>query len=193
MTKPHLTPDPHLLSATAARAAMDAGKLDAETLIRACLARIDARQNVVNAWAALGRLEATNRAQALDRLSRQTPLHGIPLGVKDLVDTAALTTTYGSPIYRGHKPKKDAVCVKTLVAGGAVVLGKTVSTEFAYFSPGPTSNPHAPAHTPGGSSSGSAAAVTDGQATIAIGTQTAGSVIRPAVYCGVAGYKGSNG
>lgn len=193
MTKPHLTPDPHLLSATAARAAMDAGKLDAETLIRACLARIDARQNVVNAWAALGRLEATNRAQALDRLSRQTPLHGIPLGVKDLVDTAALTTTYGSPIYRGHKPKKDAVCVKTLVAGGAVVLGKTVSTEFAYFSPGPTSNPHAPAHTPGGSSSGSAAAVADGQATIAIGTQTAGSVIRPAVYCGVAGYKGSNG
>jgi Asp-tRNA(Asn)/Glu-tRNA(Gln) amidotransferase A subunit family amidase len=193
MTKPHLTPDPHLLSATAARAAMDAGKLDSETLVRACLARIDARQGAVHAWEAIERLDSINRAQALDKLSRQSPLHGIPIGVKDLIDTASLPTTYGSSIYRGHKPKKDAVCVKSLVAAGAIVLGKTVSTEFAYFSPGPTVNPHLPGHTPGGSSSGSAAAVADGQVTLAIGTQTAGSVIRPAAYCGVVGYKGSSG
>jgi Asp-tRNA(Asn)/Glu-tRNA(Gln) amidotransferase A subunit family amidase len=193
MTKPHLTPDPHLLSATAARAAMDAGKLDSETLVRACLARIDARQGVVHAWEAVERLDSINRAQALDKLSRQSPLHGIPIGVKDLIDTAALPTTYGSPIYRGHRPKKDAACLKNLVAAGGIVLGKTVSTEFAYFSPGPTVNPLMPGHTPGGSSSGSAAAVADGQVTLAIGTQTAGSVIRPAAYCGVVGYKGSSG
>lgn len=192
MTKPHLTPDPHLLSATAARAAMDKGRLDSETLVRACLARIDARQGTVHAWEAVERLESVNRAQALDKLSRQSPLHGIPVGVKDLIDTAALPTTYGSAIYRGHRPKKDAACVKALVAGGGIVLGKTVSTEFAYFSPGPTVNPHAAGHTPGGSSSGSAAAVADGQVTIAIGTQTAGSVIRPAAYCGVVGFKGTS-
>lgn len=192
MTKPHLTPDPHLLSATAVRAAMDAGKLDSETLVRACLARLDSRQGAVQAWEAVERIGAVNRAQALDKLLRQSPLHGIPIGVKDLIDTASLPTTYGSAIYRGHRPKKDAACVKTLVSAGAIVLGKTVSTEFAYFSPGPTVNPHLPGHTPGGSSSGSAAAVADGQVTIAIGTQTAGSVIRPAAYCGVVGYKGSS-
>jgi Asp-tRNA(Asn)/Glu-tRNA(Gln) amidotransferase A subunit family amidase len=193
MTKPHLTPDPHRLSATAARAAMDKGRLDSETLVRACLARIDARQGTVHAWEAVERLDSVSRAQALDKLSRQSPLHGIPIGVKDLIDTAALPTTYGSAIYRGHRPKKDAACVKALAAAGGIVLGKTVSTEFAYFTPGPTANPHAPAHTPGGSSSGSAAAVADGQVTLAIGTQTAGSVIRPAAFCGVAGYKGSSG
>lgn len=193
MTKPHLTSDPHLLSATGVRAALNAGKLDSETLVRACLARIDARQGTVKAWEAVERLDAVNRAQALDKLSRQSPLHGIPIGVKDIVETKNLPTTYGSPIYRGHRAGKDAECVKALVAGGGIVLGKTVSTEFAYFSPGPTENPRAPGHTPGGSSSGSAAAVADGQVTIAIGTQTAGSVIRPAAFCGVAGYKGTSG
>ncbi len=193
MTKPHLTPDPHFLSATAARAAMDSGKLDSETLLKACFTRISMRQPAVQAWEAIERQDSVQRAMALDKVARQSPLHGIPIGVKDLVETAALTTSYGSPIYRGHKPGKDAACVKALVAHGAILLGKTVTTEFAYFTPGPTANPHGLDHTPGGSSSGSAAAVADGQVSIAIGTQTAGSVIRPAAFCGVVGYKGTSG
>jgi Asp-tRNA(Asn)/Glu-tRNA(Gln) amidotransferase A subunit family amidase len=193
MTKPHLTPNPHLLSAVAARAAIDSGKLDSETLLKACFARIAARQPDVRAWEAVERQDSVQRAMALDKVARHSPLHGIPIGVKDIIETAALTTSYGSPIYRGHKPGKDAPCVKALIASGAIMLGKTVSTEFAYFTPGPTANPHALDHTPGGSSSGSAAAVADGQVTIALGTQTAGSVIRPAAFCGVVGYKGTSG
>ncbi|HJU19945.1 MAG TPA: amidase, partial [Stellaceae bacterium] len=121
------------------------------------------------------------------------PLHGIPIAVKDLIDTVDMPTAYGSPIYQGHRPAADASCVALARAAGAVVLGKTVTTEFACFTPGKTANPHNPAHTPGGSSSGSAAAVADFMAPLAFGTQTAGSVIRPAAYCGVVGYKPSFG
>jgi len=193
MTKPHLTPRPERLSATAMRAAMAAGKLDSETVVRACLERIADRERDVRAWTHVDRREALGRAGAFDRLARNQPLHGIPIGIKDLIDTASMPTTYGSPIYAGHRPKADAACVRKLVAAGAVPLGKTVTTEFAYFTPGPTHNPHQRGHTPGGSSSGSAAAVADYQVPVAFGTQTAGSVIRPAAFCGVVGYKGTHG
>jgi Asp-tRNA(Asn)/Glu-tRNA(Gln) amidotransferase A subunit family amidase len=121
------------------------------------------------------------------------PLHGIPIAVKDLIETVDMPTAYGSPIYRGHRPAADASCVALARAAGAVVLGKTVTTEFATFTPGKTANPRNPAHTPGGSSSGSAAAVADGMAPLAFGTQTAGSVIRPGAYCGCVAYKPSFG
>ena len=117
------------------------------------------------------------------------PLHGVPIGVKDIIDTADLPTEMGSPIYKGHRPATDAACVALVRAAGAVILGKTVTAEFAGMSPGPTTNPHNPAHTPGGSSSGSAAAVADLMVPAAFGTQTGGSVLRPAAYCGVFGYK----
>ncbi len=193
MTKPHLTPDPERLTASAMRAAIGSGKLDSETLVRACLSRIDARDKDVRAWVNVERRESLLRASSLDRLARSQPLHGIPVGIKDLIDTAGIPTTYGSAIYRDNRPKSDAACVKKLVAAGAIVLGKTVTTEFAYFTPGPTHNPHLRGFTPGGSSSGSAAAVADFQVPIALGTQTAGSVIRPAAFCGVVGYKGTYG
>jgi Asp-tRNA(Asn)/Glu-tRNA(Gln) amidotransferase A subunit family amidase len=193
MTKPHLTPNPERLSATAQRAAMSAGKLDSSTLVRACLERIDDRDKDVRAWVHVERKDSRGRAGSLDRLPQTQPLHGIPIGIKDLIDTANMPTTYGSPIYLDNRPKSDAACVKKLVAAGAVMLGKTVTTEFAYFTPGPTHNPHLRGYTPGGSSSGSAAAVADFQVPIALGTQTAGSVIRPAAFCGVVGYKGTYG
>jgi hypothetical protein len=121
------------------------------------------------------------------------PLHGLPVGVKDIIDTADLPTGYGSPIWRGHRPARDAACVALVRAAGGVILGKTVTTEFAYFTPGRTANPHDLGHTPGGSSSGSAAAVADHMVPVALGTQTAGSIIRPAAFCGVVGYKPSFG
>ena len=121
------------------------------------------------------------------------PLHGLPLAVKDIIDTADQPTAYGSKAYAGNRPAQDAACVALARAAGAAVLGKTVTTEFALRAPGPTANPHAPAHTPGGSSSGSAAAVADCMVPVAFGTQTGGSVIRPASYCGVVGYKPSLG
>lgn len=117
------------------------------------------------------------------------PLHGVPVGIKDVFDTADQPTEYGSPIYRGHRPRADAATVALLRAAGAVVVGKTVTAELAWFTPGPTVNPHRATHTPGGSSSGSAAAVAAGLVDLALGTQTAGSVIRPASFCGVFGYK----
>jgi len=120
-------------------------------------------------------------------------LHGLPIGVKDLIATADMPTAYGSPIYAGHQPALDATCVALAREAGAVVLGKTVTTEFATFQPNQTHNPHNLAHTPGGSSSGSAAAVADGMVPLALGTQTAGSLMRPAAYCGVVAFKPSFG
>jgi len=117
----------------------------------------------------------------------------VPVGIKDLIDTVDMPTTYGSPIYAGYRPAWDAACVALLREAGAVILGKTVTTEFAMFMPGKTANPHHPGHTPGGSSSGSAAAVADGMVPLALGTQTAGSIIRPASFCGVVGYKPTHG
>jgi Asp-tRNA(Asn)/Glu-tRNA(Gln) amidotransferase A subunit family amidase len=168
-------------------------RLTAEALVAACLDRIEARDAVVGAWQFLDRERALAAARRCDAEPPRGPLHGIPIAVKDLIDTVDMPTAYGSPIYRDHRPAADASCVALARAAGAVVLGKTVTTEFAAFTPGKTANPRNPAHTPGGSSSGSAAAVADGMAPLAFGSQTAGSVIRPAAYCGCIGYKPSLG
>jgi amidase len=168
-------------------------RLTAETLTATYLDRIEAREPVVGAWQYLDREQVLAAARRRDAEPPRGPLHGIPIAVKDLIDTVDMPTAYGSPIYRGHRPAADASCVALAKASGAVVLGKTVTTEFAAFTPGKTANPRNPAHTPGGSSSGSAAAVGDGMAPLAFGTQTAGSVIRPAAYCGCVGYKPSFG
>src|SRR5262249_14217594 len=128
------------------------------------------------------------QARELDR-HPVGPLYGVPIGIKDIIDTAEMPTEYGSSIYAGHRPASDAACVAALRRSGAVILGKTVTTEFAYFTPGKTRNPNRPEHTPGGSSSGSAAAVADQMVPLALGTQTAGSIIRPASFCGVIGFK----
>ena len=180
-------PDPAGLTATAALRAIDEGALRTEDWIEACLARIDEREPVLQAMAFVD--PETVRA------ARPAPgvLRGVPIGVKDVIDTADMPTAYNSPIWAGHRPHADAAPVAWARDAGAVILGKTVTTEFAVRTPGPTTNPHNPAHTPGGSSSGSAAGVAAGYFPLAYGTQTAGSVIRPAAYCGVVGYKPSFG
>lgn len=183
----------HQLTATEARRQIAAGELTSEQLVRACLDHIAAREAAVGAWTHIAADAAIARARDLDRSPPQGLLHGIPVGVKDLIDTCDMPAAYGSAIYAGHRPPWDAPCVALARTAGAVVLGKTVTTELAYFTPGKTANPHNPSHTPGGSSSGSAAAVADGMVPLAFGSQTAGSVIRPAAFCGVVGYKPSFG
>jgi amidase len=157
--------------------------------VERALAVVDEWEPSVHAWAHLDRARARAEADAADARDDHGPLHGVVVGVKDIFDTADQPTEYGSPIYAGHRPRADAGVVAQLRAAGAVVLGKTVTTELAVYTPGPTANPHRVAHTPGGSSSGSAAAVATGMVDVALGTQTAGSVIRPASFCGVCGYK----
>lgn len=183
----------YLLSACQAAEQLAQRSLRAEDLARDCLARIDAREGQVQAWSHVAREAALTRARALDQGAHQGLIHGLPIGVKDLIATADMPTTYGSPIYAGHQPAHDASCVALARAAGAVILGKTVTTEFATFEPNQTRNPHHSAHTPGGSSSGSAAAVADGMVPLALGTQTAGSLTRPAAYCGVVAFKPSFG
>jgi Asp-tRNA(Asn)/Glu-tRNA(Gln) amidotransferase A subunit family amidase len=185
--------DPRSLTAREAARQIAERRLTAEALAAAYLDRIGARETVVGAWQYLDRERALAVARQRDAEPTRGPLHGIPIAVKDLIDTVDMPTAYGSSIYRGHRPVADASCVALARAAGAVVLGKTVTTEFAAFTPGKTANPRNPAHTPGGSSSGSAAAVADGMVPLAFGTQTAGSVIRPASYCGCIGYKPSFG
>jgi len=186
-----LQPDPP--SAAAAAAAIRAGRLTAQALVEACLERIAAREPAIHAWVHCDPEQALAQARALDRMPPAGPLHGVPIGVKDIIDTFDMPTRHGSPIYRDNRPTADAACVTLCRDAGMVILGKTVTTEFANRHPGPTVNPHNPAHTPGGSSSGSAAAVADFMVPLGFGTQTAGSVIRPAAYCGVIGYKPSFG
>ena len=181
------------LSASQAAAAIRAGSLGCETLMQSSLARIAEREPAVGAWQHLDTDGALERAREADRQAPRGPLHGIPIGVKDIMDTADMPTTLGSPIYARRQPSWDAACVAALRAAGAIVVGKTVSTEFAYFQPGKTRNPHNLLHTPGGSSSGSAAAVADRMVPLALGSQTAASVTRPAAFCGVYGYKASHG
>jgi len=166
-----------------------AGKFTAEAVTRDCLERTKAREDTVKAWATIDPEHALAQARALDRGPRRGALHGAPIGVKDVIDTVDLPTEMGSPIYKGYHAACDAACVAVARAAGAVILGKTVTAEFAGMFPGPTTNPHNPAHTPGGSSSGSAAAVADLMVPAAFGTQTGGSVLRPAAFCGVVGYK----
>jgi Asp-tRNA(Asn)/Glu-tRNA(Gln) amidotransferase A subunit family amidase len=181
------------LSAKAIVAKISSGEIKAEAVTRACLERISDREGEVQAWAHLEREIAFAQARERDRMGGPGPLNGVPVGIKDIMDTADLPTEYGSAIYAGNRPKADAACVSLLRAAGAVILGKTVTTEFATIHPGKTRNPHDARRTPGGSSSGSAAAVADRMVTVALGTQTMGSVIRPAAYCGVVGYKPSYG
>jgi len=172
---------------------MNDGRLSSEALVRDCLEQIRERDSQVKAWTYLDDELAIRSARELDRIPRSGLLHGIPIGVKDVIDTLDQPTEYGSPIYRGHRPVADAGCVAMARAAGAAVLGKTVTTEFASSYPGSTTNPHSSAHTPGGSSSGSAAAVADFMVPLALGTQTGGSVIRPASFCGIVGFKPSFG
>ena len=176
------------LSATQAVAAIEAGTLSSEKLVRDCLERIAEREPVVKAWAFLNPDLAIAQARAADALSDGI-LRGVPIGVKDIIDTHDMPTGHNSPIFEGKVPFGDAACVGLCRTANAVIMGKTVTTEFANRHPGPTTNPHDAGHTPGGSSSGSAAAVADGHVPLAFGTQTGGSVIRPAAYCGVIGYK----
>ena len=175
------------LTATEASRLIRAGRLRPADLLEACLARIALREPEVRAFAQL------DPAQARRIIPGPGPLHGIPIGVKDVFDTADLPTEYGSPIWRGWRPRADAAAVTAARAAGAVVLGKTVTAEFAVRTPGPTVHPQTLMHTPGGSSSGSAAGVADGFFPLAYGTQAMGSIIKPAAYCGVVGYKPSFG
>jgi Asp-tRNA(Asn)/Glu-tRNA(Gln) amidotransferase A subunit family amidase len=165
----------------------------AEERVRQCFDAIQARDDDVRAWTFLDQAGALAQARERDAEAPRGPLHGVPVGVKDVIDTAAMPTAYGSPIYEGQQPARDAACVVWLREQGAIVLGKTVTTEFATYQPPVTRNPHDPERTPGGSSSGSAAAVAAGMAPVAYGTQTAGSVIRPASFCGVVGFKPRHG
>jgi Asp-tRNA(Asn)/Glu-tRNA(Gln) amidotransferase A subunit family amidase len=167
--------------------------MKSETLVAACLERIAQREREVHAWAFLDPERALAEARQRDREAPRSAIHGVPVGIKDVIDTADMPTEYNSPIYRGYQPKWDAACVTLLRRAGCVILGKTATTEFANNHPAATRNPHNLAHTPGGSSSGSAAAVGDRMVPLALGTQTGGSVIRPGAYCGVAACKPSFG
>ncbi len=184
-----------LTALTAAEAAsrIAAGDLTCEELVSACLARIEEREPQLHAWAHLDSERALAQAKAADATRREGkgvgPLHGVPVGIKDIIDTADMPTENGSAAFKGNQPVADATCVAALRAAGAVVLGKTVTTELANAHPSITRNPRNPEHTPGGSSSGSAAAVAAGMVPAALGTQTAGSVIRPAAFCGIYGFK----
>ncbi|MDP1567024.1 MAG: amidase [Polaromonas sp.] len=190
---PHSATTPlHQLHAWQAAALLARRELSAVDLVRACLARIDKREPEIQAFVQLGADAALARARELDAGPVRGLLHGLPFGVKDLFDSFDLPTGYGSPIYGGQRPVADAAAVALCREAGAVMLGKTVTTELANMFPGATRNPHNPQHTPGGSSSGSAAAVADGMLPLALGTQTAGSLIRPAAFCGVVGYKPSH-
>jgi Asp-tRNA(Asn)/Glu-tRNA(Gln) amidotransferase A subunit family amidase len=185
------------LTASAAAAELARGTFTAQDYVAAFLERIAAIEPEVQAFAHFDADYALEQARRLDdRRMSGAPLgrlHGVPVAVKDIIDTADYPTECGSPFLAGRRPARDAHVVRRLREAGAVIIGKTVTTEFAYFSPGKTRNPHNPAHTPGGSSSGSAAAVAAGMVPLAIGTQTNGSVIRPASFCGVYGMKPSKG
>jgi Asp-tRNA(Asn)/Glu-tRNA(Gln) amidotransferase A subunit family amidase len=175
---------------SALTAAVAGGELSAAEVIAGALERLDRTESDVRAWVRVDRDGALGAARELDAVPVPSggPLRGVPVGVKDIIDVAGLPTECGSPLRRGRIAEADAPLVARLRRLGAIPLGKTVTTEFAYFAPGPTRNPHNLAHTPGGSSSGSAAAVATGVVPLALGSQTAGSLTRPASYCGVAGF-----
>jgi Asp-tRNA(Asn)/Glu-tRNA(Gln) amidotransferase A subunit family amidase len=184
-------------SATDAARAIRDGAISSEQLVEACLARVREAEPQVEAWQFLDPERARAQARARDADRREGrpcgPLHGVPIGIKDIIDTADMPTEDGTVLHAGRMPARDATVVTWLRAAGAVIMGKTVTTECAYFSPGKTRNPHHPEHTPGGSSSGSAAAVAAGMVPLALGSQTNGSTIRPAAFCGVYGFKPTHG
>jgi Asp-tRNA(Asn)/Glu-tRNA(Gln) amidotransferase A subunit family amidase len=188
---------PAALSASEAARRIREGLLTSEELVQSCLEQIRALEPKVRAWQFLDDEHALAQARRLDERKRNGeplgPLHGVPVGVKDIIDTADMPTENGTVLHKGRTPRDDAGVVTQLRAAGAVILGKTVTTECAYFNPGKTRNPHNLEHTPGGSSSGSAAAVAAAMVPLALGSQTAGSVIRPAAFCGVYGFKPTHG
>jgi amidase len=177
------------LTATEIVQAIGAGKTSAEAVAQACLERIAEREPHVEAWQFIDPDLVIAQARALDRRGTVGALQGVPIAFKDIIDTADMPTEYGSPIYKGHRPVADAACVALSRRTGAIVMGKSVTTEFANRFPGKTRNPFDPERTPGGSSSGSAAAVGDGMVPLGIGTQTTASTIRPATFCGCVGYR----
>lgn len=186
-----MTARPEAPTAAAAASAIAQKRLTAQALVEDCLARTG--DDPIHAWVRLDAEGARRTARTRDGVPSIGPLHGVPIGVKDIIDTADLPTECGSPTRRGHRPQRNAICVDRLIAAGAIVLGKTVTTEFAHLHPGPTANPHDLTRTPGGSSSGSAAAVAASMVPVALGSQTGGSVIRPASFCGVFGFKSTLG
>ena len=185
------------MSASEAARLIRSGALTSEELVADCLVRIRETEPAVQAWTFLDGDYALAQARACDELQRSGrptgPLHGVPVAIKDIIDTADMPTENGTALHRGRTPRVDAAVIARLRGAGAVILGKTVTTECAYFSPGKTRNPHNGEHTPGGSSSGSAAAVAAGMVPLALGSQTAGSTIRPAAFCGVYGFKPTHG
>lgn len=189
-----LKSEPCFLTAAQASAAIRAGTLTCEQLVRSCLDRIEARDPLVKAWLHLDPARALRWARETDKRPAAHPLHGLPIGIKDVMDTADMPTTQNSPYYQGHQPSRDAACVAITRAKGALILGKTDTVEYASGGrKAATGNPFNLGHTPGGSSSGSAAAVGDFQVPLAFGTQTAGSLIRPASFNGIYGFKPSWG
>lgn len=192
-----MTADLTQVSAVQAAEAIRDGRVTSVALVSACLDRISATDDIVRAWAWLDRDHALEQAEEADRIRRAGratgPLHGVPVGLKDIVDTAGMPTQRGSEIFAGRQSQGDARMVERLRDAGAVIMGKTKTTELAYMHPTDTTNPHAPDRTPGGSSSGSAAAVAARHVPLAVGTQTGGSVIRPASFCGTFGFKPSCG
>lgn len=189
--------DPSSLTAQEAVGLIDKGTVSSVDLVKACLARIEQTESSIQAWVHLDADQALSQAAEMDRIRRAGfglgALHGIPVALKDIVDTADMPTERGTPIFKGRQPDQDAAIVERLRGAGAVIMGKTVTTELAFLNPSHTRNPHNPEHTPGGSSSGSAAAVAAHHVPLSIGTQTNGSVIRPASFCGVYGFKPSRG
>ncbi len=181
--------DLHELTATAIVAAIASKQTTAEAVARACLEHISKREPQVQAWQFLDPALVIKQAKALDAGASRGPLHGVPVGIKDIIDTADMPTEYGSPIHAGYQPHMDAACVALTRRAGGLIMGKTVTTEFANRHPGKTMHPQDARRTPGGSSSGSAAAVGDHMVPLAVGTQTTGSTIRPAAYNGCFGYR----
>lgn len=185
------------LSATEAVKRIREGSLSSVDLVSACLGKISETEPQIGAWAYVDTDGALTRAAEMDDLRKRGyatgPLHGIPIGLKDIIDTKAMPTEHGSAIFKGRQPSADAAIVERLEEAGAVIIGKTVTTEMAFMNPSGTRNPHNLAHTPGGSSSGSAAAVAAFHVPLTIGTQTNGSVIRPASFCGTYGFKPTRG
>ena len=185
------------LSAVQAAENIRSGLISSVELVKACLQRIEDTDGDIKAWVHLDGEQALAQAEELDEIRRKGlplgPLHGVPVGIKDIIDTSDMPTQLGSKIHQGRQPELDAVVIERLRDAGAVILGKTMTTEFAYSHPTITTNPHNSAHSPGGSSSGSAAAVAAGHLPLALGSQTGGSTIRPASYCGIFGFKPTRG
>lgn len=185
----------NLLGACEAGEALIEGLVSSQELVQACFARIDELEDSIGAWAHLDNDRAMEQARQADEFRSRGlalgALHGLPIGIKDIIDTRDYATENGTVLHQGRRPTKDATLVSLLKEAGAIILGKTVTTELAVFAPGKTRNPHNTDHTPGGSSSGSAAAVASAMVPLAVGTQTNGSIIRPASFCGVYGFKPS--